>query len=124
MKITRSLSVLLIFGVPMSSVHAQDIANEITDLRQLLGEIQADYDARISDLEERLAVQAEQARLRFGRDGREARLGIQERELAEDIALAELGDRLDPRAAAERRTSLGGSAWSEIERQVALLRER
>jgi argininosuccinate lyase len=33
-----------------------------------------------------------------------------------------MGDRLDPRAAAERRTSRGGTAWSEIERQVALLR--
>ncbi|MCZ6726281.1 MAG: argininosuccinate lyase [Acidobacteria bacterium] len=29
---------------------------------------------------------------------------------------------LDPRAAAERRTSLGGTSWSEIERQIALLR--
>ncbi len=62
MKITRSLSVLLIFGVPMSSVHAQDLANEITDLRQLLGEFQADYDARISDLEERLARAERQAK--------------------------------------------------------------
>ncbi len=31
---------------------------------------------------------------------------------------------LDPRAAAERRTSLGGTAWSEIEQQVAALRSR
>lgn len=30
---------------------------------------------------------------------------------------------LDPEAAVERRTSLGGTAWSEIERQVALLRD-
>jgi argininosuccinate lyase len=29
---------------------------------------------------------------------------------------------LDPAAAAERRTSRGGTAWSEVERQVALLR--
>lgn len=29
---------------------------------------------------------------------------------------------LDPEAAVERRTSLGGTAWSEIERQVTLLR--
>jgi len=33
-----------------------------------------------------------------------------------------LGDALDPRAAAERRTSLGGTAWCEIERQLALFR--
>ena len=30
---------------------------------------------------------------------------------------------LDPRAAAERRTSLGGTAWSEVERQVRMLRQ-
>ena len=35
----------------------------------------------------------------------------------------DLGSWLDPRAAAERRTSLGGTAWSEVERQVKLLRE-
>jgi argininosuccinate lyase len=33
-----------------------------------------------------------------------------------------VGDRLDPRAAAERRTSRGGTAWSEVVRQVELLR--
>jgi argininosuccinate lyase len=31
---------------------------------------------------------------------------------------------LDPRTAAERRDSQGGTAWSEIERQIALLEER
>ncbi len=35
----------------------------------------------------------------------------------------DLGPWLDPRAAAERRTSLGGTAWSEIEAQVKQLRE-
>ena len=35
----------------------------------------------------------------------------------------DLGPRLDPRAAAERRTSRGGTAWVEVERQVRLLRE-
>jgi argininosuccinate lyase len=33
-----------------------------------------------------------------------------------------LADLLDPRAAAERRTSHGGTAWSEIERQLEALR--
>ncbi len=36
----------------------------------------------------------------------------------------DLGELLDPRAAAERRTSTGGTAWSEIERQLSRLRER
>ena len=35
----------------------------------------------------------------------------------------DLGSCLDPRAAAERRTSQGGTAWREVERQVGLLRE-
>ena len=34
----------------------------------------------------------------------------------------DLGPWLDPRAAAERRASLGGTAWSEVERQVRALR--
>jgi argininosuccinate lyase len=34
-----------------------------------------------------------------------------------------LGELLDPRAAAERRTSRGGTAWVEVERQVRVLRE-
>ncbi len=36
----------------------------------------------------------------------------------------DLGDWLDPRAAAERRNSLGGTAWSEVERQVAQVRRQ
>ncbi len=35
---------------------------------------------------------------------------------------ADLGPYLDPRAAAERRTSAGGTAWSEVEKQVKALR--
>ncbi len=35
----------------------------------------------------------------------------------------DLGPWLDPRAAAERRTSLGGTAWVEVERQVRVLRQ-
>jgi argininosuccinate lyase len=37
---------------------------------------------------------------------------------------SDLGLWLDPRAAVERRTSFGGTASTEIERQVSLLRER
>jgi argininosuccinate lyase len=43
------------------------------------------------------------------------------RELHPDLPEC-LGLALDPRAAAERRASRGGTAWSEIERQVSLLR--
>jgi argininosuccinate lyase len=37
--------------------------------------------------------------------------------------LTDFAERLDPRNAAERRTSRGGTAWVEIERQIAMLRE-
>ena len=37
---------------------------------------------------------------------------------------ADLASWLDPRAAAERRRSSGGTAWEEVERQVAALRRR
>jgi argininosuccinate lyase len=35
----------------------------------------------------------------------------------------DLGPWLQPRAAAERRMSRGGTAWAEVERQVRLLRQ-
>jgi hypothetical protein len=62
MKITQAMSVLLIFGLSASSVNAQDLANEIDELRQLLITVQADYDARISNLEERLSRTERQSR--------------------------------------------------------------
>ena len=80
MKITRALSVLLIFVLPAPTVNAQDLADEIRELRQMLINVQADYDARISDLEERLA-RAERQTRRARRDADEAI------ELAEQTAI-------------------------------------
>ena len=62
MKITRAMPVLLIFGLSATTVNAQDLANEVSELRQLLMTVQADYDARISALEERLALAERQSR--------------------------------------------------------------
>jgi len=62
MKITPAMPVLLILSLSATSVNAQDLANEVSELRQLLMTIQADYDARISDLEERLARAERQSR--------------------------------------------------------------
>ena len=62
MKITRAMLTLLILSLSATSVNAQDLANEVSELRQLLMTIQADYDARISDLEERLARAERQSR--------------------------------------------------------------
>jgi hypothetical protein len=62
MKITLALSVVLISALSVSSANAQDLANEISELRQLLITVQADYDARITVLEERLARAERQTR--------------------------------------------------------------
>ena len=62
MKITQVISVLLIVGLSASTVHAQDLAAEVSELRHLLTTVQADYDARISELEERLARAERQSR--------------------------------------------------------------
>lgn len=80
MKITLCFLVLPVFAVPMSSVFAQDSASEINELRQLLTEIRTDYDARITDLEQRLARAERQSRI-AQRDADEAV------ELAEQIAI-------------------------------------
>ncbi len=62
MKITRAMLTLLILSLSATSVNALDLANEVSELRQLLMTIQAHYDARISDLEERLARAERQSR--------------------------------------------------------------
>jgi len=62
MKITRAMPALLILSLSATSVNAQDLANEVSELRQLLMTVQTDYDARISDLEERLARAERQSR--------------------------------------------------------------
>ena len=80
MKITRAMPALLILSLSATSVNAQDLANEVSELRQLLMTIQADYDARISDLEERLA-RAERQSKSAQRDADEAI------ELAEQTAI-------------------------------------
>lgn len=71
---------LLILGMPMASVFAQDLASEVAELRSLLIQVQTDYDARISDLENRLASAERQSR-RAQRDADEAF------ELAEQTAI-------------------------------------
>jgi hypothetical protein len=62
MKISRFFAVLLLIGMPMSLVHAQQPADEIDELRQMLITMQTSYDARLSDLEQRLARAEGEAR--------------------------------------------------------------
>ncbi len=80
MKITLATPVLLMIGLSASSANAQDLAGEVSELRQLLMTLQADYEARISDLEERLARAESQSRS-ARRDAEEAI------ELAEQTAI-------------------------------------
>ncbi len=62
---------------------------------------------------------------RLEREGRDlASLGGEELAALHPRAAADLGRWLDPRRSVERRVSLGGTAWPEVERQLALLRKR
>ena len=51
---TISVMLLLIVAAPVLEVRAQDLSSEVAELRQLLVEMQDDYQSRISDLEVRL----------------------------------------------------------------------
>jgi hypothetical protein len=52
---TISVMLLLVVAAPVLEVRAQDLSSEVAELRQLLVEMQDDYQSRISDLEVRLA---------------------------------------------------------------------
>ncbi len=56
------ISLFLAIGLSASPARAQDIEDEINEIRQLLTTMQTDYEARISDLEERLARAERQTR--------------------------------------------------------------
>ena len=82
MRVTSIFVSLFIFGTSTTVVHAQDLAGEVAELRALLNEVQQDYEARISDLEIRLA-RAEQAAASAKGDAAEAF------EIAEETAIAQ-----------------------------------
>jgi len=71
MRITSLVVASLLLGTHMPVVHAQDLADEVAELRTLLTEVQQDYEARISDLEIRLA-KAEQLASGAKREATEA----------------------------------------------------
>ena len=54
-KTLKSIAVLLSFVLTLSAASAEDLAEEISELRQLLTEAREDYENRINELEERLA---------------------------------------------------------------------
>lgn len=91
MKTTLATSLLLMVGLSATSAHAQDLAAEVRELRQLLTTVQADYDARINDLEQRLARAESQSR-RAQRDVDEAI------EMAEQTAIEQSSRSSSPNA--------------------------
>ncbi|MBT8099570.1 MAG: hypothetical protein KJO82_07455, partial [Gammaproteobacteria bacterium] len=54
MKTLKVAALVLMTGLPFASASAQDLADQIVELRQMLVEMQTDYESRISDLEARL----------------------------------------------------------------------
>jgi Sec-independent protein translocase protein TatA len=82
MRITSLFVLLLLLGTSTSVVHAQDLAGEVAELRALLSEVQQDYEARINELEVRLA-RAEQATASASSDAAEAF------EIAEETAIGQ-----------------------------------
>jgi len=53
-KISNAAIMLLSIGLPVSAASAQDISEEVVELRQMIIEMQSDYEQRISELEARL----------------------------------------------------------------------
>ena len=79
-KTSKLLAVLLAIVLPVSVSNAQDLAGEVAELRQLLLEMQQDYENRITDLETRL-TRAERTARGASRDADEAY------EIAEQMAI-------------------------------------
>lgn len=86
--LSTSLLVALLSAAP---ANAQDMAREIAELQQLVAEIRDDYEARISDLEQRL-VRAERLARSAGRDAGEAY------EIAEQTAIEQTSGASSPNA--------------------------
>ncbi|RLA30522.1 MAG: hypothetical protein DRR11_13130, partial [Gammaproteobacteria bacterium] len=114
MNYLKPIMALLVFTIPAMPVHAEDLADEVAELRQLLIEIQHDYDSRISDLEARLAKAERQAR------GAE-RNADEAIELAEQTAIDQTSGAASPNAfnPAIGSVFVGGYSnvdpgWSEI----------
>ena len=71
---STSVFLLLILGVHASAAPASDLASEVAELRQLLAELQLNYESRISDLEARLS-RAEQLASGARRRRHQAQIG-------------------------------------------------
>ena len=91
MKLSHAAPLLLASCLPATAALAQDLGDEVAELRQLVTEMRADYEARITDLETRLA-RAERQAAAAGRDAEEAF------ELAEQTAIDQTAGSSAPNA--------------------------
>jgi hypothetical protein len=114
MNLFRSVQLLALVLLPAGFAHAQDPAGEIAELRRLVAEMRSDYEARIGELEARLA-HAERAARGAARDAGEAI------ELAEQVAIdqapgASAPNTFNPAIGAilDGGYSDVGAGWSEI----------
>jgi len=80
MKLSNTLPTLLLIGFLLPAAHAQDLSAEVEELRQMLTEMQQNYEHRIGDLESRL-LRAERSAGNAQQDADEAV------ELAEQTAI-------------------------------------
>lgn len=84
MKTRYLMTALVVLTFPVLTVHAQNVGDEVADLRRLIEEMRQDYDSRISELESRLA-QSERTAQNAQRDAEDAF------ELAEQTAIDSTG---------------------------------
>jgi len=114
MKNTSVVVLLLFAGTFVPAANAQDLASEVTELRALLTEVQQDYEARISELEIRLA-RAEQMASGAKRDASEA-FEIAEQTAIDQTSGASSANTFNPSLGAvlSGRYASIDQAWEEI----------
>jgi len=91
MRLSHAALWLLVSCMFAAPAHSQDLSDEVAELRQLVAGMRADYEARITDLETRLA-RAERQVKSAGRDAEEAI------ELAEQTAIDQTAGSSAPNA--------------------------
>jgi len=114
MRVISAILSLLLCSAAVSAANAQELASEVAELRTLLTAVQNDYEARISDLETRLA-RAEQLASGARRDATEA-FEIAEQTAIEQSSGTTAANTYNPAVGAvlSGRYASVDQAWDEI----------
>lgn len=114
MKFQSVVALPLLFGLYAQNVCADDLASEVAELRQLLLQVQQDYETRISDLEIRL-TRAEQLASGAKRDATEA-FEIAEQAAIDQTSATSAANTYNPSIGAvlSGRYATIDQAWDEI----------